>query len=165
MSPPKRDIVFKYGNSELYNAVMTDRLDEVKYLIESGADVNRKLSLYSPVSKTKTNDVTVLMAARSESVAKLLISSGADPNAVNSDSNSVLVCAIQKSNLAIVELLLACKVVFQTETIRLKTISESNRISLHYNELARDTGEATFRNKALVAEKIRCLIINYSENQ
>lgn len=98
----------KYGESMLYAAVDEDKYDieMIKYLIDLGADVN---------FVRKSKGITVLMNAVKdystvkEDVVELLLSRGANPNAVDGRNRTALIFAIsepKEPSLRVIEKLL-----------------------------------------------------------
>ena len=67
-------------NDELFEAVINNDLDEVKYFVSRGADVNAK----------NENDSTPLHLAQDVEITKLLLDNGADINAQDEDGDTPL---------------------------------------------------------------------------
>jgi uncharacterized protein len=88
------------GTTPLHWAVHQDRLDTVKTLISSGANVN---------AKNRYGVTPLLLAAQngSVSVTEALLKAGADGNAVAPETGSVLMAAARTGNPDVIRLLLA----------------------------------------------------------
>ncbi|MCE1247794.1 MAG: ankyrin repeat domain-containing protein, partial [Firmicutes bacterium] len=72
----------KEGNSLLYNSVSALAIDEIKFLIANGADVNNHNKLGQ----------TPLHITRSPLIARLLINAGADINAIDNNGKTPAFC-------------------------------------------------------------------------
>ncbi len=86
----------EYGKTPLISAVSNGQVDIVKYLIDNGADVNG-------IGAEKYTAITV---AKSLEMVMILVDSGADVNSINMNK-PVLISAVEKEQIAIVEYLLA----------------------------------------------------------
>lgn len=102
----KKKLFFLYflftscSGSELLNAVYSKDFDKVKFLVESGKDVNES---------TETGSTPLMLASYSEKndILRYLIKSGANVNACNNKGQNSLLIAISKKRLDNVRDLLA----------------------------------------------------------
>lgn len=83
----------------LQYAIRTGKRDIIEYLVQNGADVNRKTSVYNP-----KGEIPLHMAVRMDEydVASLLLSNGAEPNNADKDGETPL---SYSKNLKMTELL------------------------------------------------------------
>ena len=95
------------GNSPLYNACFSDRVDVVHLLLARGADPNKRLVYCSPVDGRVEEDLVALMFARSEGVAAALLAAGADANAQDKQGRTPLMRAVLAGTVEQVRLLIS----------------------------------------------------------
>ena len=86
----------KYGYVLLHNAILFDKFDILRLLIDKGASVNA----------TGTNGETVLMYPKNAEITRLLIDNGAKVNAATDDDKTSLMNASEYGKLDVVRVLL-----------------------------------------------------------
>lgn len=90
-----------HGYTALHYATMTDKVEVARILISSGADIES-------FDEESSIDPPLIIAGYygNESVARLLLESGANPNIRGNEDSTALIAATYKNNLQIVNLLL-----------------------------------------------------------
>lgn len=98
------------GNTALYNAVISNRPEIVKCLLQLGADPNHRINYRSPVSGNLQREILASFVAKSEEIVKTLANAGLDVNARCAEGFTALhhACTLGASGNAVVATLIQC---------------------------------------------------------